>query len=302
MLIDKALASSLRFVPRSLVRYFARPYIAGPSLTDAIRTIRRLNDAGKMATVDVLGEQFESRAQVAELVAEYRRVFDAIQGERLDANVSVKMTGLGLRLDPGLCLENLRQLSQAASSCNNFMRIDMEDSGTLDATLDMYRTLRDEGFTNVGIVLQAYLRRLRSDLVALAPLRPNVRLWKGIWIEDAKIAFHDRETIRRSYAASLRKLFDAGSYVGIASHDEWVHAEALRIIDEYELDRNQYEFQMLLGVQERLGDALVAEGHRLRIYVPYGRYWYEYSTRRLNENPALASHIARDSLRRLATR
>jgi proline dehydrogenase len=182
---------------------------------------------------------------------------------------------------------------------DNFVRIDMEDATTTDATLEMYRDLRAHGYDEVGVVLQASLKRTISDIGDLADLRPNVRLCKGIYVESRDIQFRDFRAVQNSFVNGLEALFDSGCYVGIATHDEWLLEQARRIVAERGLDRDAYEFQMLLGVRPRLGDALVAEGHRLRIYVPFGSHWYEYSLRRLQENPSIAGYIASDTVGRV---
>jgi proline dehydrogenase len=178
----------------------------------------------------------------------------------------------------------------------------MEDSSTTDDTLRLYRELREEGHDNIGVVLQAMLRRTLSDVVALADLKPSVRLCKGIYLEPPELAYQDYEAVRASYVRALEALLDAGCYVGIATHDEWLLGEGRRLVAEHGLGRDDYEFQMLLGVRADRGDALVLEGHRLRIYVPFGRHWYEYSLRRLQENPRIAGYIATDTVGRLLGR
>jgi proline dehydrogenase len=175
----------------------------------------------------------------------------------------------------------------------------MEDSSTTTDTLEIYRDLRGQGLDNVGVVLQAYMKRTLSDIATLAPLRPNVRVCKGIYVEPADVAYQDFETVRINFVEAVEALLDAGAYVAVATHDEWVIGEALTLLEERGLAPEEYEFQMLLGVRPELGDELVREGHRLRIYVPFGRQWYEYSLRRLQENPKIAGYIALDTLKRL---
>jgi proline dehydrogenase len=207
--------------------------------------------------------------------------------------VSVKLTGLGLNLDPALARRNL----EAIASRGTFVRIDMEDSSTTDETLALYRELTAAGFGNLGVVLQAALRRTESDAAELAGA--NVRLCKGIYIEPHELAFRDFHEVRESFVRTLDVLLDGGTYVGIATHDEWLVDRALEAIAARGLTPAAYEFQMLLGVRPELGDRIVAAGHRLRIYVPFGRQWYEYSLRRLQENPKVAGYVARDLLRSL---
>jgi proline dehydrogenase len=299
-LFDRAVVRVLPAVPRSVVRRVSAPYIAGPTLDDARRTVAALNAEGKSATVDVLGEEITRPEEAHAIAAAYRSVLAAIDDDGLDANVSVKLTGLGLKLDIGLCRELLGQLVGDAAGRGAFVRIDMEDSTCVDDTLALYRELRAAGLDNVGIVLQAYLKRTLADIGDLAELRPSVRLCKGIYLEPAGIAFQDYDVVRRSFVACLEALLDAGSHVGVATHDELLIVEALRRVGS--LDRTAYEFQMLLGVREARAGELVAAGHRLRVYVPYGQRWYEYSLRRLQENPSMAGTIARATLGRLARR
>jgi proline dehydrogenase len=298
-IFDRAIVRLLPAVPRPVVQKLSERYIAGPELKDARETVRRLNAEGKTATIDVLGEEITTEEEAAAIVRAYQDVFADIERCGLESGVSVKLTGLGLKLDYDLCRDNLRTVVQDAASRGNFVRIDMEDSSTTDDTLRLYRELRDEGHDNVGVVLQAMLRRTLSDVTALAELRPSVRLCKGIYLEPPDVAYPDYEAVRASYVRALEALLDAGCYVGIATHDEWLLGEARRLVAERGLEREDYEFQMLLGVQRQRGDELVAEGHKLRIYVPFGRQWYAYSLRRLQENPRIAGYIAADTVGRL---
>jgi proline dehydrogenase len=291
--LDKTIVRLLPAVPKPVVRRLSERYIAGAELADARRVVAELNAAGKLATVDVLGEEIRHPDEARAIAAAYLDVLDAIDADGLDANVSVKLTGLGLEIDPALAHENVERIAERGT----FVRIDMEDSSTTDATLALYRELRRGGRDNVGVVLQAALKRTVADAEALAG--SNVRLCKGIYLEPPEIAFRDYDAVRANYARALDTLLDGGCYVGIATHDEWLVEQALRAVRERGLERHEYEFQMLLGVQTRLGDRLVAEGHRLRIYVPFGRKWYEYSLRRLQENPKVAGYIAADTLNRL---
>ena len=299
-LLDRALVIALPALPRSVVGRVSAPYIAGPTLNDARRTVASLNACGKAATVDVLGEEITKPAEAQAIADAYHAVLAAIESDTLDANVSVKLTGLGLKLDLGLCRELLESLVRDASARGTFVRIDMEDSTCVDDTLALYRELRHTGLDNVGIVLQAYLKRTLADISDLADLRPSVRLCKGIYVEPPTLAFQDGDVIRRAYVSALDALLAQGCRVGIATHDERLIEAALqRVVG---LDRSAYEFQMLLGVREARATELVTAGHRLRVYVPYGRRWYEYSLRRLQENPAMAGVIAKATLARIAGR
>ena len=298
-LLDRAIVRMLPAVPRPVVKKLSERYIAGPELRDACRVVSRLNERGRMATIDVLGEEIRSRGEARALVKEYRDVFETIRQQSLDSNVSVKPTGLGLKFDLDFCRANLIAILACAEERENFVRIDMEDATTTSATLSVYRELRAAGHDNVGVVLQARLKRTLADIQDLADLRPNVRVCKGIYLEPPEIAYQGYQTIRENFVEAVEALLDLGSYVGFATHDEWVIEECLRQVERRGLGREEYEFQMLLGVRESLGDELVRAGHRLRIYVPYGRRWYEYSMRRLQENPKIATYITVDTLNRL---
>ena len=298
-LLDRALVRVLPAVPRPVVKKLSQRYIAGPDLADACRAVAGLNLDGKMATIDVLGEEITSRDEASALLAEYEDVFETIEREGLDSNVSVKLTGLGLNLDRDFCLENVATLVRDAARRGNFVRIDMEDSSTTTDTLEIYRRLRAQGLDNVGVVLQAYMKRTLMDIASLAPLRPNVRVCKGIYVEPPDVAYQEFETVQINFVEAVEALLEAGAYVAVATHDDWVIAEVLTLLEERGLAPEEYEFQMLLGVRPELGDELVREGHRLRIYVPFGRQWYEYSLRRLQENPKIAGYIALDTLKRL---
>jgi proline dehydrogenase len=298
-ILDRAIVRALPAVPRPVVKRLSSRYIAGTTLAEACDTVRDLNREGKQATLDVLGEEVTLREEAEGLRDAYRRALDTIEEDGLRSNISVKLTALGLKLDRDLCRANLIALVDEALRFGNFVRIDMEDSSTTSETLALYRELRGEGRDNVGVVFQAALKRTLDDISALGNLRPNVRVCKGIYVEPPEIAYREDETVRLNFLDALESLLDLGSYVGIATHDDWLIGEALAVVERRGLGRDDYEFQMLLGVRPELGDELVREGHSLRIYVPFGRRWYEYSIRRLQENPKLAGYVALDTLKRL---
>jgi proline dehydrogenase len=298
-LLDSALVRLLPAVPKPVVQLFSSRYIAGATLQEAADCVRELNLGGKMATVDVLGEEITREEETREIAQAYRDVFAAIHDAQLDSNVSVKLTALGLGLSYDLCRENLLDVVGTAAGYGNFVRIDMEDSSTTDDTLRLYRELRDGGHDNLGVVLQARLRRTLDDVQALADLRPSVRLCKGIYLEPGTIAFTEYEAVRANFLRCLDALFAAGCYVGVATHDEWLIEESLTRISSRRLGSLEYELQMLLGVREDRRDELVEQGHRLRVYVPFGEHWYRYSLRRLQENPAMAGTIARATAGRM---
>jgi proline dehydrogenase len=247
-LLDRALVRLLPAVPKPVVQLFSARYIAGSTLEEAVNVVRRLNAERKLATIDVLGEEITNAGEARAIAQAYRDVFDEIERDGLDSNVSVKLTGLGLELSYGLCRENLESVLREAASFGNFVRIDMEDSSTTSDTLRLYRELREDGFDNLGVVLQAYLRRSLDDIRALADLRPNVRLCKGIYVEPPSIAFIDYDAVRASFVRCLDALLDSGAYVGVATHDEWLIGRALERVRG--LAPEEYEFQMLLGVRE----------------------------------------------------
>ena len=298
-LVDSAIVRLLPAVPKQVVRRISEHYIAGEELDDALRVVLELNAEGKLATLDVLGEEVTDPEEARAIAAAYREAIDAFKRGSLDSNISVKPTALGLNLSHEVFRENLEGVVRHAAERDNFVRIDMEDASTTNDTLRIYRELREAGHDNLGIVLQARLKRTIDDVRALAELQPNVRICKGIYLEPPEIAFRDFEAVQASFVQTLKELLEGGSYVGIATHDEWLLEQGKRLVAEHGLGRDDYEFQMLLGVRPSLGDELVREGHRLRIYTPFGRHWYSYSLRRLQENPKIAGYIATDTFNRL---
>ena len=297
-LLDRAIVRLLPAVPKPVVQRLSSRYIAGPTIDDAIRVVGRLNAKGKLATVDVLGEEVGTADEARAVAGQYLDVLARLDEEKLDAGVSVKLTALGLDLDLDLCRENLEVVVVDAAARGRFVRSDMEDSSTTDRALTLHRQLRDEGHENVGVVLQAYLRRTLGDVPGLE----DVRICKGIYVEPGEVAFQGFEEVRTSYLHCLEALVAQGTYVGIATHDEHLIGEALRIVGAAGLSPDRYEFQMLLGVRPDRADELVAAGHRLRVYVPFGTEWYEYSVRRLQENPKIAGYVARDLVARTLRR
>ena len=298
-IVNRSLVRLLPAVPRPVVQRISARYIAGTKCSDAIGVVRSLNAERKTATIDVLGEEITNADEARAITDEYNDVLDQIERAGLESTVSVKLTGLGLKLGYDLCRTNLSAVVRHAADRDNVVTIDMEDSSTTDDTLALYRQLREEGLDNVGIVLQSALRRTVADARAVGDLRPNVRLCKGIYIEPPDIAFQDDDAVRASYVRALDELFGARCYVGVATHDDWLIEEAKRLVAEHGIERDEFEFQMLLGVRPERGDELVGEGYRLRIYVPFGEHWYEYSLRRLKENPKVAGYIAADTVNRL---
>ncbi len=290
-LLNQLIVSVLQLLPKALVKPFALRYIAGEKLDDAVRVVRGLNSKGMMGTVDVLGENVSTKEESLLAVRAGGEVLHSISKNRVDANLSIKLTQYGVMIDEGFCYSNVRNLLEIAHGYKNFVRIDMEDSSTTSATLKLYEKLHAVGFDNVGVVIQAYLRRSEEDVKGLIERRANVRLCKGIYIEPEAVAFKGREEIRHNYLRLLKRLLKAKCYVGIATHDDFLVKGAYQYISEMNLQKADYEFQMLYGVKMKLRDQIVAEGHRVQIYVPFGGHWHAYSIRRFKENPQIARYV-----------
>jgi proline dehydrogenase len=295
--IDRVVVQILPHVPRAFVRRFSARYIAGARRDDALDLVARLNRAGFRGTIDVLGEFVREMAETQRAADAYVALLDAIHDADLDSQASVKLTQLGLKLNAEVCSSHVSRLVRHAERLGNLVTIDMEDSSCTDATLDIFRRVRAE-HRSVGAVLQACLRRSQADLESLLPLEPNVRICKGIYIEPADIAWQERDEVRRSYLALVEAMLQRPSFVGIATHDEVLVEGSLRLLEKYRAGRERYEFQMLLGVREDIRRRLLAAGHPVRVYVPYGEHWYAYSLRRLKENPAIAGHVLRNLIER----
>jgi proline dehydrogenase len=269
-------------------------YIAGSRVEDALDAVRKLAAQGCVATVDILGEHVHRWDQALAAVDAYEDLLARLEAAALPAGISVKPTAVGLALDPARCLANLRRLAAAAAGRKRFMRVDMEESAWTSATLDLVTALHEDQ-PNVGAVIQARLRRSEGDLARLEADRISVRLCKGIYLEPPQIAYTDFTEIRERYLRLLDQLLEAGCFVGIATHDPFLVDHALRLVGRHR--PSGFEFQMLMGVGEGLRARLVAAGHRVRVYVPYGDDWYGYSVRRLKENPKMATQVALGLLR-----
>ncbi len=296
-LFDKLVVKTLPLVPKPIVRYFSKRYIAGEHLFDAVRVVRDLNERKFIATMDVLGESVTEKDLASNMLGECKEVLDIITSEKLDSNLSIKLTQLGLEIDYDFTLKNVREIVEHAQSLDNFVRIDMEDSSTTDQTIDIYKTLRQE-FPNVGLAVQSYLRRTVDDVGELLKEKSNFRVCKGIYIEPEKIAYKTRKEINDSFMKLIEMIFEAGSYVGIATHDDDLITRSYELIEKYDMKPDQYEFQVLLGVRPELRDQILRDGHRMRIYVPFGTHWYQYSVRRLKENPKMAGMVFKAILTR----
>lgn len=290
-LFNRLIVATLPLVPKSIVKAVAQRYIAGPLLDDAVRVSQKLMARGATTTIDVLGEFVSSRDRAVVETEMSSHVLDAIEQNKLASYLSVKPTSLGLDIDEDFAYSNIWSLVSKARAKGLFVRMDMENTPYTDRTLDFYRRLRDEGFDNVGVVIQAYLHRSESDIRSLLPYAPSVRLCKGIYVEYEAVAIKDADGIRTNYKKLLRMLVDGGAKPHIATHDEELILDAEALIRERHLDASKYEFQMLLGVRDDRRDNLIQKGHTVRIYVPFGEDWYGYSTRRLKENPQVAGYV-----------
>ena len=273
-----------------------RRFVAGEELSDAVAAIRQLNRKQIRASFDHLGESISSEAETHAEVEEYTHVLDAISDNALDSNVSVKLTQLGLDVSQELCYDNTRRIVEAARRRGNFVRIDMEDSTKTEATLNVFRRLRGE-FDNVGIVVQSYLYRTEKDVDELLAIGARIRLCKGAYKEPASVAFPDKRDVDANYVRVMRKLLASGIYHGIATHDEKMIAATRQFAAERRIGTDQFEFQMLYGIRRDLQDRLVADGYRMRVYVPYGRSWYPYFMRRLAERPANVWFVMKNALK-----
>ncbi len=296
--LNRAMIAFLHALPRRAVRPLAMNYIAGEKMEDAVRVLRELNAEKMMGTVDILGEDVSTRAGALQAVQAGEEVLRAIARNHLNSTLSIKLTQFGIRIDKAFCYENLKRILETARAEKNFVRIDMEDSSLTGATLNFYERLRAEGFENVGVVVQAYLRRSAADVRRLIRMRANIRVVKGIYVEPETIAFQDPEEIRRSYLAILKMLLEAHGYTAIATHDDVLIEGAYRLIRDLKLKPVDYEFQMLYGVRPKLRGRILSAGHRMRIYVPFGEQWHAYSLRRFKENPRVARYVLQALLAR----
>jgi proline dehydrogenase len=296
-IVNRVAVAALEAMPVGLLWRFARRYVAGVTLDEAVRVVRDLNTRALLATLDILGEHVASPAEARADGAAYGEVLHTIQRDGLSCNISVKPTHMGLKLDRGLCREILRGLALEAHRLGTFVRLDMEDSTCTDDTLALYEALSQET-PDIGVVLQAYLIRSQEDARRLAGKGANIRVCKGIYREPAAIAFQDREAIRQNFIALLEILMGAGCYVGIATHDPWLIEKAIRLIGRLEIPRDRYEFQMLLGVRPDLRERLRSDGQRVRVYVPFGEKWRAYCLRRFRENPEILRQVLRALCRR----
>ena len=297
-MLNRIIANALPYMPKKLIWIFSKRYIAGESIEDGLKACRELNKQGIEVTVDLLGEFISTIEQAEENKIKYLEIIDRFTSEGIIGNFSLKPTMFGLLIDKDLCYANIEAVIKKAADKKTFVRIDMEDSQCVDYELDMYRKLQQKYPAHVGLVVQAYLRRTKNDLINLNSIHSNgtplnFRLCKGIYIEPRHIAFKAYDEVREHYLDDLKYMFDHNMYVGIATHDKYLVDRANELIKERNVDKTKYEYQMLYGVTPELRSSIVKQGHKMRVYVPFGKDWFGYSTRRLKENPKMASHIVK---------
>lgn len=297
-MLNKLLANALPYMPKKLIWIFSKRYIAGETIADGLKACHELNRQGIEVTVDLLGEFISTIEQTEENRNKYINIIERFTAEGIVGNFSVKPTMFGLLIDKDVCYENIEAVIKKAVEKNTFIRIDMEDSQCVGNELEMYRKLQQKYPANVGLVIQAYLRRTKNDLISLDRIHVNenplnFRLCKGIYIEPKHVAFKAFEEVREHYLDDLKFIFDHNMFVGIATHDKYLVEKAIEIIKEKNIGKARYEFQMLYGVTPELRSSIVRQGYKMRVYVPFGKDWFGYSTRRLKENPKMASHIVK---------
>ena len=287
-----------RLVRRHGMRLGAGRFVAGETLDECIVVLRRLNDRGLWANTTLLGEGVHDRPQAEAVVEAYEEVIDRIADEELRANVALKLTHLGLEIDEELAYENMQRLVRHADARGEFIRIDMEQSEFVDATLRIYRRLREEAsLANVGTVLQAYLYRTPADLDALLPLQPNLRLVKGAYLEPAAIAYPSKSDVDAAYERLLATMLAGGGYTAVATHDERLIQWTIRFAEQHGIGRDRFEFQMLYGVRPQLQADLARRGYKVLVATPYGPEWYPYLMRRLGERPANLLFFLKNAIR-----
>lgn len=295
-MINQLITKMLPLMPKKLVWIFSSKYIAGETIDDAIRICRSLNSQKVKITIDLLGEFITRLEEATENKNAYLDIINRVEKEKIDGNYSLKPTSFGLLIDAEACYRNIREIVAKSASYGNFVRVDMEDSQCTDLEIDLFRKLHREFPKNVGLVLQAYMRRTLQDISNMQDLHQveaplNFRLCKGIYVEPAAIAYKKYQEINDQYLADLEYMFQHGMYPGIATHDKPLVEGAYKLIEKYGIPKNMYEFQMLYGVTPELRKSIAEKGHTMRVYVPFGKEWFGYSTRRLKENPKMATHI-----------
>ncbi len=297
-MINSMIAGILPYMPKKLVWMFSKEYIAGETIEEAIANAKKLNAEGIMTTIDILGEFITTLDEAEDNKQEYLQAIEAAEAAGVDGNYSVKPTFFGLLIDKEVAFKHIREVVEKAASYNNFIRIDMEDSTCTDMEIEMYRKIKEEFPHNVGLVVQSYLKRTHQDIENLKNINTkespvNLRVCKGIYVEPEEISYKKYEDINSHFIDDIELMFQEKMYPGIASHDIPVIEGAYKLIEKYNVPKDEYEFQMLYGVTPALRRSIIGRGHRMRVYVPFGMQWFGYSTRRLKENPLMAGVVIR---------
>ena len=293
-LINNLIIQILPFLPKFLVKIVASPYIAGITDEEMLQNVEKLNRKGFKVAIDILGEHVKTENEAEEITKRYSRIYDEINKRNLLANISIKLTHIGQDLGLDIVRNNLSKLVEAAKKNNNFLRLDMENVPYTSETIQLYKEMFNN-YNQIGIVIQAYLHRSIDDIKALSNDKFNVRICKGIYVEDPHLVLNDYDDIRENYISLVKESLNNGSYVGIATHDEFLIDSLYSWILENNISKDRYEFQVLHGVpmQKKL-KKLMEDGNIVRVYLPYGDNWYDYSVRRLKENPKMAGYIIKN--------
>jgi len=295
-MFNKLMALILPYMPQKFVWFFSKRYVAGKSLDEAINSCKELNKQGVKITIDVLGEFITKLHEAEQNKNEYLNVIEEIQKNKIDGNFSLKPSMFGLLINKDICYNNIREIVAMAAKYDNFVRVDMEDTKCTDLEIELFRKLKNEFPNNVGLVVQAYLKRTLNDITGLLDLNTpespvNLRLCKGIYNEPKELAFKLYDEVKQNYLLNLEFILKNNIYAGIATHDKSLVENAFNLLEKHNISKNKYEFQMLLGVTPELRKSIVAQGHTMRVYVPFGTKWFAYCTRRLKENPKMAGMI-----------
>ncbi len=295
-MLNKLIANILPYMPKKLVWVFSRRYIAGETVEEGLLASKLLNQQNIEVTIDLLGEFIKTLEEAETNKEQYLQIIERFTSEKVVGNFSLKPTMFGLLIDKDACYRYIREVIAFAALKNSFVRIDMEDSQCVDLEIELFRKLQKEFPKHVGLVVQAYLHRTLSDLEGLKDLNSentplNFRLCKGIYIEPEKIAYKKYDEVRKHFLEDLEFMFKNKMVAGIATHDRYLVENAYKLIEKYQVPENRFEFQMLYGVTPELRQSIIDRGHKMRVYVPFGKQWFNYSTRRLKENPKVASHI-----------
>ena len=293
--INSIFIAFIKLLPKSLVSIFAKQYVAGEHIDDVLKVVEKLNNSGYKATVDILGEHFSDKSEINNIISEYNMLYKLIKKNEFDANISIKPTHIGLDISYDHCLNSFKNILSNAEKYDNFLRIDMESSKATDDTIKIYKELAASS-CNVGPVFQAYLNRTYSDIQNMENKEKlNFRLCKGIYKESPDIAITDYHEVNKNYLKILEYAFQHNIYIGIATHDKTLIDQCYQLINKYNVDSEMFEFQVLYGVpMDGYLEKHKENNYNVRVYVPYGKQWYEYSIRRIKENPNILLYVLKN--------